>query len=250
MNAYGNLCTEFYDADKQLANADGDELQLYQDLFSKEDPILEPMCGSGRLLIPLLHLGYDVEGFDSSTHMLESCKQRAKELGLNPILSQDTIDKFSTNKHYQGVIIPLGSFQLLHPREKAYEGLESFYRWLAPGGKLVMDLFIPWEAMYEHGEVESSTRDVKLPTGESIRIDNHTTTHKLKQHSLSKTRYTKYLGEKVVAEEDEQMDILWYYPYEMELMLEKYGFKDIRIIKRFLNGSDHMTFVAEKGVGS
>lgn len=244
MNAYGNLCTEFYDADKQLASADGDELQLYQELFSKEGPILEPMCGSGRLLIPLLQLGYDVEGFDSSTPMLESCKQRAKEFGLNPMLYQDTIGNFSTNKHYQGIIIPLGSFQLLYPREKAYEGLEKFHRWLAPGGKLVMDLFVPWESMYEHSEVESSTRDVKLSAGESIRIDNHTTTHKLEQHSLSKTRYTKYLGEKVVAEEDEQMDILWYYPYEMELMLEKYGFKDIRKSKRFLNGGDHMTFIA------
>lgn len=244
MNAYGNLCTEFYDADKQLASADGDELQLYQELFSKEELILEPMCGSGRLLIPLLQLGYDVEGFDNSTHMLESCKQRAKELDLNPILYQDTIDNFSPNKQCQGVIIPLGSFQLLYPREKAYEGLEKFHRWLTPGGKLVVDLFVPWEAMYEHGEVDASTRDVKLPTGESIRINNHTTTNKFEQHMLSKTRYTKYSGEKVIAEENEQMDILWYYPYEMKLMLEKYGFKDIRKIKRFLNGGDHMTFIA------
>lgn len=245
MNAYGNLCTEFYDADKQLADAD--ELQLYQELFSKETPILEPMCGSGRALIPLLQLGYDIEGFDISTHMLKRCKQRAEKLGLNPTLFQNTVDKFSTNKQYQGVIIPLGSFQLLYPREKAHEGLEKFHRWLAPSGKLVMDLFVPWEAMYERGDVDTSTRDVKLPTGESIRIDNHTTTNKFEQHILSKTRYTKYSGEKIISEENEQMDILWYYPYEMELMLEKFGFTHIRQVKRFLNGGDHMTFIAEKG---
>lgn len=244
MKSYGKLCTEFYDADKKLANADGGELQLYQELFSKEDSILEPMCGSGRLLIPLLQLGYDVEGFDDSTHMLESCKQRAKKIGLNPILYQNTIGNFSTNKQYQGVIIPLGSFQLLYPREKSCGGLEKFHRWLTPGGKLVMDLFIPWEAMYEHGEVEISTRDVKLQAGGSIRLNNHTITNKLEQHSLSKTRYTKYANEKAIAEEDEQMDILWYYPYEMELMLKKHGFKHIRKIKRFLNGVDHMTFIA------
>lgn len=246
MNAYGKLCTEFYDADKQLANADGDELKLYQEIFSKEDPILEPMCGSGRLLIPLLQLGYDIEGVDSSTHMLENCKLRAGELGLNPILYQDTINNFSTNKQYQGVIIPLGSFQLLYPREKAYEGLEKFHRWLTPGGKLVMDLFVPWEALYEHGEVDSDTREVKLLTGELIRIDNHTTTNKFEQHSLSKTRYTKYLGENIISEEDEQMDILWYYQHEIELMLEKFGFTQIAHVIRFLNGSDHMTFIAEK----
>ncbi len=242
MNAYGKLCTEFYDADKQLADAD--ELQLYQELFSKEELILEPMCGSGRLLIPLLQLGYDIEGFDNSAYMLESCKQRAKALGLNPRLYQDTIDSFSTSKQYQIIIIPLGSFQLLYPRKKAYEGLAKIHQWLAPGGKLVMDLFVPWEAMYEHGEIDTSTRDVKLPTGESIQIDNHTTTNKFEQHSISKILYTKYLSEKVIAKEEEQMDILWYYPYEMALMLEKHGFKHIRKIKRFLNGSDHMTFIA------
>ena len=39
------------------------------------------------------------------------------------------------------------------------------------------------------------------------------------------------------------MDIMWYYPYEMELMLEKSGFKHARKIKRFLNGGDHITFI-------
>lgn len=42
---YGKLCTEFYDADKQFAKAD--ELKLYQEVFTKNDLILEPMCGSG-----------------------------------------------------------------------------------------------------------------------------------------------------------------------------------------------------------
>lgn len=44
---YGQLCTEFYDADKQFSPSE--ELQLYQELFSKNDCLLEPMCGSGRL---------------------------------------------------------------------------------------------------------------------------------------------------------------------------------------------------------
>ena len=105
---YETLCTEFYNADKEFAEED--ELQFYKDLFSKDDCLLEPMCGSGRLLIPFLKLGYKIEGFDNSSSMLESCKQRAQTLNLNSILYKESLDSFSPNKLYQGIIIPFGSF--------------------------------------------------------------------------------------------------------------------------------------------
>ena len=240
---YRQLCTEFYNSDKYFASIE--ELQLYYDLFKKEDLLFEPMCGSGRLLIPLIQSGYNVHGLDSSSYMLNSCKRRAAELNLEPLLYQGDVEDYPLNQQYHGIIIPLGSFQLFYPRQKAYQALEKFKQFLVSGGKLVMDLFIPWEAMYEEGQVDTSVRRVKLPTGELIEADNLTTANKCQQHLLSKTRYTKYFEDKIVAVEDEQMDILWYYPFEMELMLEKYGFKEVRRVDRFLNGGEHMTFIAK-----
>ena len=42
--------------------------------YAKEanGPILEPMCGTGRFLLPLLAAGFKIEGFDASeaTHSL------------------------------------------------------------------------------------------------------------------------------------------------------------------------------------
>lgn len=239
---YGELCTEFYNEDKQFANKD--ELQLYQEVFKRTDLLFEPMCGSGRLLIPLMQLGYNVHGLDSSASMLASCKHRAVELNLKPILSECSFENFVSDQQYQGIIIPLGSFQLFYPRINAYKVLERFKSLLAPGGKLVMDLFIPWEVMTEQEEVDISTRQVQLPSGEIIEIISKTTVDIFEQHMLSKTQYTKYFNNKIVAQEDEDMDILWYYQYEMELMLEKHGFKEIKQINRFLNGSDHITFIA------
>lgn len=241
---YGKLCTEFYNADKQFANEN--ELSLYKELFSTDDQLLEPMCGSGRLLIPLLQAGFNIDGFDNSEYMLESCKKRADELKLEPSLFKNKIDSFSPRKKYQGIVIPLGSFQLLYPREKAYNALVKFHQWLALDGKLVMDLFVPWEVLYEHGDVDTNTREVTLPYGDLIKINNHTTTNKFEQHMLSKTHYSKFSGNTLIQEEQEQMNILWYYQYEMELLLEKYGFTYIKQVKRFLNGSDHMTFIAKK----
>ena len=241
---YGKLCTEFYDADKKFATAD--ELALYQEIFTDQQVLFEPMCGSGRLLIPLMELGYEVHGCDNSASMLASLKIRAEERSLNPAIYHKSLEDISLEQQYHGIIIPLGSFQLFYPRKKAYKALETFKQLLLPSGKLVMDCFIPWETLYEGGETDSSEGETQLPNGDLIKIVNHTTANKQEQHMLSKSDYTKYSNGKVVAEENEEMDILWYYPYEMELMLERYGFTQVKRVNRFLNGGDHITFIAYK----
>ena len=60
-----------------------------------------------------------------------------------------------------------------------------------------------------------------------------------------KSTYTKLVDGKVVAQEKEQMYICWYYRYEMELILEKCGYTNIRYQGRFLNNEKQMTFIAE-----
>lgn len=241
---YGQLCTEFYDADKKFAS--DDELKLYQEFFSKDDILFEPMCGSGRLLIPLMQLGYTVHGIDRSLAMLNSCKLRANALNLYPVLFEDDISNFKTTQKYNGVVIPFGSFQLFYPRKNAYHALEKFYDLLLLNGKLVLDLFVPWETMYEHGAIDESKSQMVLPSNEIIEIHSYTTSDKFSQHMHSKNKYVKYFNKKLIAEESEEMDILWYYSFEMELILEKYGFKNIKRIDRFLNQSQHMTFIANR----
>ncbi|MBN2532855.1 MAG: hypothetical protein JXB88_08190 [Spirochaetales bacterium] len=68
---YGKLCTIIYDLDKPMAGEK--ELSLYKRFVnSKDDPILESMCGSGRFYIPLLKQGYNISGFDLSDEIMNS----------------------------------------------------------------------------------------------------------------------------------------------------------------------------------
>lgn len=60
-------------------------------------PILEPMCGTGRFLIPLLKKGYAVTGFDYSPDMLNVCRKKCKELGLATSLLEATFETFLSN---------------------------------------------------------------------------------------------------------------------------------------------------------
>ena len=40
--------------------------------------VLEMMCGSGRVLIPLLRQGIDIHGVNCSHEMLVSCREKAQ----------------------------------------------------------------------------------------------------------------------------------------------------------------------------
>jgi len=240
---YGHLCTKFYDIDKQFASLE--EIKFYKNFFDKNDLLLEPMCGSGRLLLPLLQEGYSVHGIDNSVDMLNSCKERAVNLGLKPVLFERSIESMQLVDLYDGIIVPLGSFQLVYPRSLAFQILEIFKNHLKPKGKLIMDLFVPWDALYENNEEEHSERAVKTNEGSIIKLNSYNRAHKEDQFILSKTHYTETINGKTIAQEDEEMAICWYYRYEIELILEKYGFKNIDCHERFLNDSPYMTFVAE-----
>ena len=76
MQAYRTLCTEFYDISKPVACSK--EVDFYADLLQGiQGSILEAMCGSGRLLLPLLRRGLQIDGVDDSAEMLASCQKRA-----------------------------------------------------------------------------------------------------------------------------------------------------------------------------
>jgi SAM-dependent methyltransferase len=241
---YGKLCTEFYDLDKRFADAD--EISFYQPCLDQADVILEPMCGSGRLLIPLLQQGYSIHGVDNSVSMLESCKQRARARGLDPVLYHDSIETMDLPCRYNVILIPLGSFQLLYPRSAAYQALSNFNRHLLEGGKLILDLFVPWDALSKRNENEFNTKEVLTPDGGKIVYQSHDQINIYDQNIYSEAVYKKIINDQIVADEYEQMHISWYYRYEMELMLEKFGFRHISFQEKIFRDENHMLFIAEK----
>ena len=74
-NYYGRLCTEMYEILHR--EAPQDELKFYLSYAEKEMSILEPLCGSGRFLVPFLESGYNISGIDLSTEMLSKLKEKA-----------------------------------------------------------------------------------------------------------------------------------------------------------------------------
>ena len=69
INRYGNLCVEMYEILHR--EAPSDELNFYLSYAQAGKKILEPLCASGRFLVPSAQKGLDIFGVDSSREMLD-----------------------------------------------------------------------------------------------------------------------------------------------------------------------------------
>lgn len=138
MSPYGQLSSEFYALDKP--DAPPDAFDFYE-AFAREarGPIHEPMCGAGRYLLPLLAQGLDISGSDSSPHMLEACRARARAMGLQPELSEQPLQALRCVRPPSLMFLPSGSFGLLVEDEQAKLALQRAHQVLAPGGLLLVE---------------------------------------------------------------------------------------------------------------
>jgi SAM-dependent methyltransferase len=124
-------------------NNDGPEIALFQKYIEEHGgPVLDVGCGTGRLLIPYLKAGIDIEGADTSEDMLNWCRSKLLDEDLKTNLYPQAIHELDVPKTYQ-TIINCGAFGLGGGRAEDLEGLKRIYNHLQPGGVFVMDWYLP-----------------------------------------------------------------------------------------------------------
>ena len=101
---------------------------------------LELACGTGRLLVPLLRDGLEVEGLDTSNDMLAILRRKAERLGLTPVLHQAPMQSFDLPDRYRTVFLPAGTFMILIHDDEIRSTLACCRRALEPGGELLIPL--------------------------------------------------------------------------------------------------------------
>ncbi len=193
------------------------------------------------LLIPPLQSGFDIEGLDASSYMLNRSRERAEKEGLHLVLYKQSIDGISINKKYDVIMIVGGSFQLIYPRKNAIKALQLVKCHLKEGGKLLIDIFIPWEFLYEDREKEEFRHIVKNESGEQILFTRSCIANKHKQLFISQNTYQKLIGNRVIKMEKNKMTVLWYYHHELVLLLQSIGYSKIKILKKKLGKNPELT---------
>ena len=136
---YKNLCTEFYDLDKPTAPEDA--LDFYtNEILRHTQPVFEPMCGSGRFLIPLLQKGIEIEGSDASAEMLDECRKKAAALCLKPVLYYGLLQELELPAKFGLAIIPSGSIGLITGPGELKRSMDNLFKCLLPGGELILEI--------------------------------------------------------------------------------------------------------------
>lgn len=114
--------------------------------------VLEPACGSGRLLAGLARTGLCVAGFDRSSDMLERARARFSEAGLPApqLLVGDLLacGSLTMGGPFDGAVMPLGTFGYLPTDEDALCHLEGMSRQLRSGARYLVQFEVHTLAAY------------------------------------------------------------------------------------------------------
>ena len=221
MKSYKKLSTEFYDLDKPQAPKETLAF-LLEHLVSIQGPILEPMSGSGRILIPLLRAGINVEGFDASSDMLQACRLRCARDGITPVLYEGYLESIRLSKSYAVIFIPSGSFGLITDPNSVKGSLEQLFEWLTPSGKLIVE--IETTVGQTAGLKEWASRSVVRPDGAHI-------VYRERGNYFPEEKINHILGEyqlikdgQLLDKELEQLSIRYYELMEFSGLLSNAGF--------------------------
>lgn len=116
--------------------------------------VLELACGSGRFTAPLAASGALVIGGDLSETMLARARVAAAERGVSAEFVQLDMRDFVLGRHFDAIVIAANSLMHLHTRDDFARAFSTIRQHLAPGGRLLFDVFVP------------SARLLSLPAGQ------------------------------------------------------------------------------------
>ncbi len=195
----------------------------------------------GRLLIPYVRAGLDVDGCDVSADMIALCREKAEREGLSPTLFAQSMDELDPPRTYKTIFV-CGGFGLGSSREQDVEALGRFYENLEPGGTLVLDnenpysLGYPW-ASWRKDERAALPRS-RQPLDEAERRRGSDDAEyalesrlldldPLEQFATYEMRAGMWRNGELVQEEEHALRINFYFKNELLMMLERAGFTDI-----------------------
>ena len=130
-NYYGSFCTEMYEILHERAPED--ELNFYLSYAEKGKKILEPLCGSGRFLIPFIERGFDITGIDMSNEMLQKLKLKFPDAKT----VHTDIMKYDPKEKFDYIFISSGSVSLFTDIDICKQILIRIKKWLLKTGKFV-----------------------------------------------------------------------------------------------------------------
>ncbi len=205
-----------------------DELALLRRAFADHarrpvKALLEPACGSGRLLIALARAGYDLLGYDASPAMVDFARRRAAALGLDHRIEVIEADMAAAtfDRQFDAAFNLIASLGHLRTEPAIVEHLRRTAAALRPGGLYIVQLTTFWDPesdyTFEPMQWTMQRDDVQVETCWTIDAENPAARE---THHHIQMRITH--GDRVLDHEERMTLRLWYGP-EWRRMIDAAG---------------------------
>ncbi len=215
----------YYEADVSYHTED---IPFYQEMAQRAgSPILDAMCGSGRVLVPLAAAGNTVTGLDISQPMLDIARERAAADGLLErvtLLQGDLRSAELPANHFMLAFVAVNSFMHLEKIKDQLAALANLRSALVKGGILLIDLFNP---------TPSQLNDEKngLQLERTFRLDGRQVFKLVASQSDLATQvctmtyfFDELDDQGYIKRQVMRFRLRWLYRYELEHLLARAGF--------------------------
>ena len=186
--------------------------------------ILDLGCGTGNHVIPMARKGYRVTGVDRSQEMLDHA--RSKLLSIHPPMAcppsfqHGDLQRLTLRKRFDAALMMFAVLGYQVTNADVLAALKSVHRHLRPGGILIFDVWYGPAVL----AIRPGDRIKMIPTedGRLIRITSGSLDV---NRQLVTVHYTlfQHRGKRVVSETSETHRMRFFFPLELELLLEAAG---------------------------
>jgi SAM-dependent methyltransferase len=207
------------------------------------EPVLDAGCGSGRILVPLLADGFDVDGCDISADMLAQAQAHAFRAGFTPRLVVQPMHELELGRTYRTLYM-CGAFGIGGTRAQDREALRRAYRHLEPGGALLITnhelpyatsdarwaRWIPGarDGVVREWQTEGDRR--KTSDGDEIEwLSRPSELDPLEQRLTLDVRIRLWHVGEIAKEEAYSLTENLYFAQEILLLLDETGFRDVAV---------------------
>lgn len=212
------------------------DIPFWCEVIRRYEPkrVLEMACGSGRIGIELLHtlLTFHLEGLDINKRMLAAYREK---LAHEPETIKQRVllhhaDMCQFNLEHKGefdlIFLPFDSLGHLYETRQQLDAFRAAYEHLAPGGRFVVDIYLPMDSSENPLSQIYLDTVMKAPDGaytiasySSRRHDRH------KQIDHFTFIYEKFFASGANERYLTQVDVRTFSPGELQMLFQVSGFR-------------------------
>jgi len=211
-------------------NAECDLLERIFQLYGNTiHSVLDLGCGTGNHAIPLAQRGYEVVGIDRSADMLAHARKKPANAGTNVRLAFQQADIRMTDlrRNFDAVLMMFAVLGYQHENADVLSALRTARRHLCAGGIFIFDVWYGPAVLHER----PSQRIKVIPGEEGEQILRVTSGELDTKRQLCNVYYHlwRLRQRKLTGETEERHSVRYFFPLELNLLLECAGFAPIRL---------------------